>query len=104
MGFQSDSQSTQGSWIDRGLFDASGNPGFPAATRGDLYTISAAGLIGDSDARPGLKVEQGDLIYCLQDNPGGLSATVGSSWNALQSNVDTDRIDFNNPIIGLPIN
>lgn len=104
MGFQSSNQVTIGTLIDRGLFDASGNPGFPVSKRGDLYTISTAGTIGDSDAGSGLKVEQGDVIYCLQDNPGGPFTLVGSAWNALQSNIDTDRIEFTNPIIGFPFN
>lgn len=81
-----------GLWIDRGPLDASTNPPFPAAKVGEVYTISAAGVIGDSDASPGLEVEAGDIIHCTADNQGGLYITTQSSWNSLQANLNPDDL------------
>ena len=89
-----------GVWIDRGPLDASTSPPFPAAKVGDVYTITAAGVIGDSDANPGLEVEAGDIIHCTADNPGGLYITVQSSWNSLQANLNPDDFEKSGPAIG----
>jgi hypothetical protein len=66
------------------LIDASINPNYPAATKGDAYTFSAAGKIGGA---AGPDVEARDVLYCINDNVGGDEATVGGDWNIIQSNL-----------------
>ena len=104
-GYQVQNILPSGIWIDRGSIDASTSPLFPVAKRGDLYTVSGAGFIGDSDAGAGLKVEVGDLIYCTSDTPGGLYQTVRNNWNSLQTNLDPDDFESasgsGNPILPL---
>jgi len=80
-----------GLWTDKGLIDASVNPNYPAGTKGDAYTFSAAGKIGGA---AGINVEVRDVIYCINDNAGGDEATVGADWNIIQTNIDqaTDLI------------
>lgn len=70
----------------QGVIDASANPNYPAASAGDLYRISVAGKIGGAS---GPNVEVGDLILALADGlSAGNHATVGSSWNITQVNID----------------
>lgn len=70
---------------NKGLLDASTFPPFPAGKKGDAYTISATGLIGDGDSSEGLQVGEHDLLYCLQDNDGGFNSAVGQHWSVLQA-------------------
>lgn len=73
-----------GLWEDKGLINASTNPNFPAGQVGDAYTISVAGKIGGV---LGDDVQVRDVIYCTANNAGGDKATVGNSWNIIQSNL-----------------
>lgn len=70
----------------KGAIDASTNPNYPAADAGDVYKISVAGKIGGAS---GPNVEVGDMIICTADSTAsGDHATVGSSWNIIQTNLD----------------
>lgn len=72
--------------VFKGVIDASANPNYPAANRGDTYRISVAGKIGGAS---GPNVEVGDLIIALTDGTAsGTHATVGANWNITQSNID----------------
>lgn len=68
----------------KGTIDASANPNYPAALKGDAYFVSVAGKVGGAS---GKTVEVGDLVFALADNAGGNEATVGTSWAVLQNNV-----------------
>lgn len=69
----------------QGVIDASGNPNYPAATKGDVYKISVAGKIGGAS---GAVVEVGDTIYCVVTSAAGNQATVGANWDIVQANED----------------
>ena len=70
----------------KGVIDASSNPNYPAADRGDTYRISVAGRIGGASGTP---VESGDILLCVADDtPAGTQAAVGASWTIIQSNID----------------
>jgi hypothetical protein len=72
--------------VYKGVIDASANPNYPAGNKGDTYRISVAGKIGGAS---GPNVEVGDIIIGLTDgSSAGNHATVGSSWNIVQSNID----------------
>ncbi|MCB9448703.1 MAG: hypothetical protein H6585_10200 [Flavobacteriales bacterium] len=73
-----------GLWEDKGVLDCSTNPNYPASQKGDAYTVSAAGKIGGAS---GADVQVRDVIYCVNDNPGGDQATVGGDWNIIQTNL-----------------
>ncbi len=73
-----------GLWENKGTIDCSTNPNYPAALAGDAYTVSAGGKIGGV---AGEDVQEMDVIVCLVDNVGGDQASVGASWNVIQSNV-----------------
>ncbi|MDC1188880.1 hypothetical protein N8089_03715 [Flavobacteriales bacterium] len=73
-----------GLWENKGTIDCSTNPNYPAALAGDAYTVSAGGKIGGAS---GEDVQEMDVIVCLVDNAGGDQASVGASWNVIQSNV-----------------
>lgn len=68
----------------KGSTDASGNPNYPAASKGDAYVITVAGKIGGAS---GKTVEVGDFVIAIADNAGGTEAGVGTSWIVLQSNI-----------------
>lgn len=68
----------------KGSTDASANPNYPAASKGDTYLVSVAGKIGGGS---GTDVELGDVYIATSDNAGGTQAAVGSSWMVLQGNV-----------------
>lgn len=68
----------------QGAIDASTNPNFPAASKGDVYKISIAGKIGGAS---GTDVQAGDEIIANADNAGGTLASVGASWDIVQGNV-----------------
>lgn len=69
----------------QGEIDCSGNPNYPAGVRGDVWIASVAGKIGGA---LGVDVEVGDTVFCKNDNAGGDQATVGTNWNAIQTNID----------------
>lgn len=61
----------------KGEIDCSGSPNFPAASRGDCYVVSVAGLIGNV---LGLYVRVGTLLIAQNDNAGGDLETAGVDW------------------------
>lgn len=65
--------------------DCSGNPNYPAATAGDSYKVSVAGLIGGSS---GLVVAIGDLIIASVNTAAGNQATVGANWGVYQTLIE----------------
>ena len=67
-----------------GNVDASTNPNYSAASKGDSYLISVAGKIGGAS---GKSVEVGDLVVASADNAGGTEASVGTSWFVLEHNL-----------------
>lgn len=69
---------------DKGNQDCSANPNYPAASKGDVYTVSVAGKIGGAS---GITVEVGDVFRALADNAGGTQAGVGTSWAVVQANL-----------------
>lgn len=69
----------------KGVIDASGNPNYPAATRGDTYKFSPGGKIGGAS---GKEVEVGDMMIChAETSAAGTHATVGGNWGIIQSNI-----------------
>lgn len=66
-----------------GSIDASTNPNYPAADRGDAYYVSVDGKIGGVS---GEDVHVGDLIVAVNDNAGGDEATVGNDWIVMERN------------------
>src|ERR1043166_7516276 len=72
--------------VFKGVVDCSGNPNYPAADRGHTYRVSVAGKLGGT---PGVNVEAGDILLCLDDGTAsGTQAGVGSHWNIIQTNID----------------
>jgi hypothetical protein len=74
-----------GVMVFQGTIDCSANPNYPAANAGAVYKVSVAGKIGGSS---GVNVEVGDTMYCTSTAASGNQATVGSSWNIVQENID----------------
>lgn len=70
----------------KGVLDASTNPNYPAASKGDVYIISVAGKVGGAS---GVDVNVGDAIIARADNAGGTQAAVGASWDVLEHNLPT---------------
>lgn len=68
----------------KGSQDCSGNPNYPAASKGDGYVVSVAGKIGGAS---GKSVDVGDWYIATADNAGGSEATVGTSWTVLEHNL-----------------
>lgn len=66
----------------KGSTDCSGNPNYPAASKGDAYIVSVAGKIGGAS---GISVNAGDMYFALADNAGGTQAAVGTSWDTLRT-------------------
>lgn len=77
----------------KGSTDASGNPNYPSALKGDAYYISVAGKIGGAS---GTVVEVGDLYIASADNAGGAQAGVGGSWFVLEHNLVGALVSSNN--------
>ncbi len=77
----------------KGATDCSGNPNYPAASKGDAYYVSVAGKIGGAS---GKSVEIGDLYVASADNAGGTEASVGTSWFVLEHNLVGALIASNN--------
>lgn len=72
--------------VYKGAINCSANPNYPAADCGHTYRASVAGKIGGA---AGVSVEIGDFITCLVDGTvSGNQATVGSSWQVIQANLD----------------
>lgn len=78
---------------DKGGIDCSTNPNYPAALKGDVYTVTVAGKIGGVS---GIDVEIGDSIRAGADNAGGTHAAVGSSWYIAQHNLVGALLTANN--------
>lgn len=84
--------------VYKGKINASTNPDYPAADAGWTYKISDPGRIGGSS---GPKVEQGDMLICLEDGTAsGTHATVGTKWNIFQVNIDGAVIGPNAAVDG----
>lgn len=77
----------------KGSTDCSGNPNYPAASKGDSYVVSVAGKIGGAS---GKSVEVGDLYVASADNAGGTEASVGTSWFVLEHNLAGALLAANN--------
>lgn len=77
----------------QGSQDCSGNPNYPAASKGDAYIVSVAGKIGGA---AGLGVDVGDVFFALADNAGGTQAGVGASWDVLEHNLVGALVASNN--------
>ena len=67
----------------KGNTDCSGNPNYPAASKGDVYVVSVAGKIGGAS---GTSVDVGDVFIAKADNAGGTEAAVGTSWFSIEHN------------------
>jgi len=65
-------------------FDASANPDYPAASKGDLYHVTVAGKVGGAS---GPDVEVGDSFKAKVNVVSGDHATVGSDWIIMQNNL-----------------
>lgn len=76
---------TQAAMRYKGALDCSTNPNYPAATVGDTYMVSVAGKVGGAS---GIVVEAGDFVIASATNAGGTQASVGTSWDVIQVNVD----------------
>jgi hypothetical protein len=71
--------------VYKGVLDCSANPNYPAASAGDMYVVSVAGLIGGAG---GLAVDAGDMLMCKTDSTAsGNQATVGAQWNSIERNL-----------------
>lgn len=77
----------------KGDTDASANPNYPAASKGDAYYITVAGKVGGAS---GKSVEIGDTIIAKADNAGGTEASVGTSWFVLEHNLAGALVTANN--------
>lgn len=77
----------------KGATDASSNPNYPAASKGDAYIISVAGKIGGAS---GKSVDIGDIYVASADNAGGTEAAVGTSWFVLEHNLVGALLSANN--------
>jgi hypothetical protein len=73
--------------------DASTNPNYPSAVKGDLYVVTVAGLIGGVS---GINVAIGDAYFATANNAGGTQAAVGSSWDILEHNLVGALLTANN--------
>jgi hypothetical protein len=77
----------------KGATNCSGNPNYPAASKGDAYVVSTAGKIGGAS---GTAVDIGDVYCASADNAGGTQASVGSSWFVLEHNLVGALLTANN--------
>lgn len=69
----------------KGGIDASGNPNYPAALKGDTYKITVAGKVGGGSGKP---VDAGDVVIASADNAGGTEGSVGTSWFVIEHNLN----------------
>lgn len=79
--------------IFKGNTDASSNPNYPAASKGDGYVVTVAGKIGGAS---GKSVDVGDFYIASDDNAGGNEASVGTNWFVLEHNLDGALLAGNN--------
>lgn len=77
----------------KGGISCSANPNYPTALKGDAYVVTTAGKIGGVS---GIAVAIGDMVIASADNAGGTQAAVGSSWFALEKNLDGALLSANN--------
>jgi hypothetical protein len=77
----------------KGSTDASANPNYPAALKGDAYIVTVAGKVGGAS---GKSVDIGDVYFANADNAGGNEATVGTSWSVLEHNLVGALLSANN--------
>lgn len=77
----------------KGSTDASTNPNYPAASKGDAYVVSVAGKVGGAS---GKSVDVGDMYIATADNAGGTEASVGTSWSVLEHNLVGALLASNN--------
>lgn len=77
----------------KGAIDASSNPNYPAASKGDAYVVSVAGKVGGAS---GTSVDVGDMVVATADNAGGTQASVGTSWTVLEHNLVGAMVGANN--------
>ena len=77
----------------KGSTNASTNPNYPAASKGDTYVVSVAGRVGGAS---GKLVEVGDMYLATADNAGGTEASVGTSWTVLEHNLAGALLSANN--------
>lgn len=77
----------------KGSTNCSGNPNYPAASKGDAYIVSVAGKIGGAS---GKSVDVGDIYLATADNAGGTEASVGTSWAVLEHNLQGALLSANN--------
>jgi len=77
----------------KGSTDASANPNYPAASKGDVYIITVAGKVGGGS---GKSVEVSDTVVAIADNAGGSEASVGTSWIVLEHNLVGALLAANN--------
>lgn len=77
----------------KGDIDASSNPNYPAASKGDSYIITVAGKVGGAS---GKSVDIGDVVLATADNAGGTEASVGTSWVAWEHNMSGALLASNN--------
>jgi hypothetical protein len=77
----------------QGDLDCSANPNYPAASKGDAYTVSVAGKVGGGS---GISVDIGDTVIAKADNAGGTQASVGASWFLLEHNLAGALLAANN--------
>jgi hypothetical protein len=76
-----------------GDLDASSNPNYPSANKGDAYVISVAGKVGGAS---GKSVDVGDMVLAKADNAGGTEASVGTSWTVIEHNLVGALLSSNN--------
>jgi hypothetical protein len=77
----------------KGSTDASANPNYPSALKGDAYVVSIAGKVGGAS---GKSVDVGDIYLAIADNAGGTEASVGTSWDVLEHNLVGALLSANN--------
>lgn len=77
----------------KGSTNASANPNYPAASKGDAYVVSTAGKIGGAS---GKSVDVGDVYLAIADNAGGTEASVGTNWIVLEHNLVGALLSANN--------
>lgn len=77
----------------KGAIDASANPNYPAASKGDTYVVTVAGKVGGAS---GKSVDVGDMVLAIADNAGGSEAAVGTSWVVLEHNLAGALLAANN--------
>jgi len=77
----------------KGSTDASANPNYPSASKGDAYVVSVAGKVGGAS---GKSVDVGDVYVAIADNAGGTEASVGTSWIVLEHNLQGALLSANN--------